>query len=251
MDAPLDILAFAPHPDDAEIGCAGSLILAAAQGRRVAVADLTAGEGSTRGTLERRARETAAASEQLGLCARYNLGLPDMALEAGPAQRQPLIDLIRATRPRIVLAPYPEDRHPDHAATGRLVPDACHLAGVAKAGPGLPHRPERLYYYMLYTLRRPFTPSFVIDVSAMWERRLAALQAYGSQFNIEGGGLATVLMRPEFERFLTVKAAWFGAMIGVAYGEPFYAPGPVPLREFPGLLDERLPPGELPGHRMF
>ena len=251
MDAPLDILAFAPHPDDAEIGCAGSLILAAMRGWRVAVADLTAGEGSTRGTLERRAQETAAASAHLGLCARFALGLPDMGLAVTPEQRLPLINLIRATRPRIVLAPYPEDRHPDHVAAGRLVPDACHLAGVAKAGEGPPHRPERLYYYMLYTLRQPFTPSFVIDISTVWERRLAALQAYRSQFNIEGGGLNTVLLRPEFERFLTVKAAWFGAMIGVAYGEPFYTPGPVALRNFPGLLDERLPPGELPGHRMY
>src|SRR5262245_23724918 len=105
MDAPLDILAFAPHPDDAEIGCAGSLILAAARGRRAAVGDLTPGEGPTRGTVERRAQETAAASAQLGLAARFALGLPDMALENTPAHRQPLIDLIRATRPRIVLAP--------------------------------------------------------------------------------------------------------------------------------------------------
>ena len=251
MDAPLDILAFAPHPDDAEIGCAGSLILAAARGERVAVADLTAGEGSTRGTVENRAQETAAASAHLGLCARYALGLPDMGLGATLEQRQPLIDLIRATRPRIVLAPYPEDRHPDHLAAGRLVADACHLAGIAKAGSGPPHRPERLYYYMLYTLRQPFAPSFVLDVSAVWEQRLAALRAYRSQFSAEGGGPGTVLLRPEFERFLTVKAAWFGAMIGVAYGEPFYTPGPVALREFPGLLDERLPPGTLPGHRLY
>src|SRR5262249_31046334 len=114
MDDPLDILAFAPHPDDAEIGCAGSLILAAARGRRVAVADLTAGEGSTRGTVERRTQETAEASARMGLCARFALGLPDMALAPVPEQRQPIIDLIRATRPRIVLAPYAEDRHPDH-----------------------------------------------------------------------------------------------------------------------------------------
>jgi bacillithiol biosynthesis deacetylase BshB1 len=251
MDAPLDILAFAPHPDDAEIGCAGSLILAVRQGQRVAVADLTAGEGSSRGTLDRRKEETAAASAQLGLCARFALGLPDMGLTGAPEQRLPLINLIRATRPRIVLAPYPEDRHPDHAAAGRLVADACHLAGVAKAGSGSPHRPERLYYYMLYTLRQPFMPSFVLDVSAVWEQRLAALQAYRSQFSAEGGGFGTVLLRPEFERFITVKAAWFGAQIGVPYGEPFYTPGPVALDTFPGLLPERLPPGELPGHRLY
>jgi bacillithiol biosynthesis deacetylase BshB1 len=251
MDAHLDILVFAPHPDDAEIGCAGSLIRAVAQGYRVAVADLTAGEGSSRGTVERRAQETADASARLGLCARFALGLPDMALENTPAQRRPLIDLIRATRPRIVLAPYPDDRHPDHTAAGGLVLAACHLAGVRQAGAGLPHRPERLYYYMLYTLSRPFTPSFVVDVSAVWEHRLAALQAYRSQFSAEGGGAGTVLLRPEFERFLTVKAAWFGAMIGVAYGEPFYTPGPVALDDFPGLPAERVPPGELPTHRLY
>ena len=251
MDAPLDILAFAPHPDDAEIGCAGSLILAADQGLRVAVADLCAGEASSRGTPESRAREAARAGEILGLAARYMLGLPDTAIGTHPDHRLPLIALIRATRPRIVLAPHSEDRHPDHVATGRLVQEACHLAGVARVGSGPPHRPERLYYYMLYTLRSAFTPSFVLDVSAVWERRMQALLAYESQFSARGGGPLTALNRPEFLRFLEVKAAWFGAMIGVAHGEPFHAPGPVALHAFPGLLDARLPPGALPGHRLF
>ena len=136
-----------------------------------------------------------------------------MGLGSGPEQRQPLINLIRAIRPRIVLAPYPEDRHPDHAAAGRLVADACHLAGVARAGSGAPHRPERLYYYMLYTLRQPFAPSFVLDVSAVWDSAWPPSRPIAASSAREGGGFGTVLLRPD-SSVHHVKAAWFGAQIG-------------------------------------
>ena len=248
---PYDILAFSPHPDDVELGCAGSLILTADQGLRTAVVDLSDGECSSRGTVEQRNRSKKKAGELLGLCERFAVGLPDTKIGTDPGHRTPIIQLIRETRPRIVLAPFWGDRHPDHAAASKLVQDSCYFAGVAKIGEGPPHRPERIYYYMLHYLNCPFTPTFVIDISAVWDRKRAILAAYGDQFRWEGNGLKTVLSRPEFSRFIEVKAAWFGAMIGAPYGEGFYTPGPLPLNEFPRLLHPPPQVGEFPAFSMY
>lgn len=247
-DTPVDILAFAPHPDDAELGCGGSLILAASQGLRVAVADLSAGEKSSRGTLADRDREKQQAAQLLGLSARFCLGLPDTDIGADPAHRTPLIELIRALRPRLVLAPYWDDRHPDHAAAGQLVRQACFLAGVGRVALGQPHRPEWLYFYMLH---QPFEPSFVVDVSAVWERKMAAVRAYASQFQAARAEATTALSRPDFRRFLEARAIYFGAMIGAAYGEAFYLPGPAPLHHLPGLHNPPPAPGALPPYRVY
>jgi bacillithiol biosynthesis deacetylase BshB1 len=248
MDQPLYILAFSPHPDDTELSCGGSLILAADRGLRVAIADLTAGERSSRGTPERRVQEAQRATEMLGLCNRFSLSLPDTKIGTDPAQREPLIRLIRETRPRIVLAPFWQDRHPDHAAASKLVRKACFFAAVSKVGVGRPHRPEWMYYYMLHY---PFTPSFVIDISNVWERKMAAVAAYESQFEAGGNGLETALSRPDFIRSVKARAIYYGAMIGAAYGEPFYSPGPVSLGEFPGLINPPPPTGELPPYSIY
>ncbi len=248
MDRPLDILAFSPHPDDADLGCGGSLILAADKGLRVAIADLSAGEMSSRGTPEQRQQEKKKAADLLGLWARLPVGLPDTEIGTDPAHRWPVIQLIRATRPRIVLAPYWTDRHPDHAAAGKLVQEACFFARVSKVGAGRPHQPEWLFYYMLH---HPFQPSFVVDVSTVWDRKMEALAAYRSQFQSEGSGLETAISRPEFMRFLEARAIWFGAMIGAAYGEPFLTPGPVPLGELPGIDGPLRGPGDLPPYRVL
>jgi len=248
MDRPLDILAFSPHPDDAELGCGGSIILAADKGLCVAIADLSAGEMSSRGSPEERQQEKEAAAKRLGLCGRWLVGLPDGEIGTDPAQRLPLIQLIRRTRPRLVLAPYFQDRHPDHAAAAKLVEEACFFAGVRKIGTGEPHRPERLYAYMIH---HPFTPSFVVDISAVWARKMASVTAYKSQFQADGSGPETAISRPDFLRLVEARAIYFGAMIGAAYGEPFYQPGPVSLPELPGLADPPLPPGELPSYRMY
>ena len=248
MTGSVDILAFSPHPDDAEIGCGGSLLLAAEQGLRVAIADLSAGEMSSRGTPAQRAREREQAAALLGLCARPLVGLPDTAIGTNPEQRLPLIQLIRATKPRLVLAPYEQDRHPDHMAASRLVREACFFAGVSQVGTGQPHRPEWLYYYMIH---QPFTPSGVVDISTVWDRKRAAIAAYQSQFQFDGAGLETAISRPDFLRLLEARAIWLGAMIGVSHGEGFYLPGPVPLRELPGLNGAPPPPGELPAYRMY
>src|SRR5215510_8845365 len=227
----LDILAVAAHPDDAELGCGGSLLLAARKGLSVAIADLSAGEMSSRGTIASRQAEANNAARILGLNERRNLGLPDSKIgENSSRSLSVLIQLIREARPRIVLAPYWEDRHPDHEATGRLVKEACFFAGVAKVGDGEPYRPTRLFFYML---SYPFTPAFVLDISDVWERKLEAIKAYHTQFESSEKGIRTAISEPGFLKLMEARAIWFGSMIGVAYGEPYYMPGPVPMAELP------------------
>ena len=248
MDKPLDILAFSPHPDDVELGCGGSLILASDQGLHVAIADLSEGEMSSRGTLEQRRLEKEEAASQLGLCNRLLVGLPDSEIGNDPAHRLTLIQLIRQTKPRIVLAPYDQDRHPDHSAASKLVQDACFFAGVSKVGTGTPHRPEHVYYYMIH---QPFAPSFVVDISTVWDRKMAAIMAFKSQFASDGGGPETAISRPGFMRVLEAKAVLHGAMIGASYGEAFFLLGPVPCLQLPGLMTPPTPPGELPAYSVF
>ena len=232
MEEQLDILAFAPHPDDVELGCGGSLIAAADKGWRVAVADLTAGELSSRGNLEQRKRETERATDLLGLADRICLGLPDGGIGTHPDHRLPIIDVVRRWRPRIVLAPYWEDRHPDHSRASTLVREACFFAGVGKLGDGDPYRPPRLYYYLLHS---PFSPSFIMDVSAVWERRMDAVRAYESQFMAGDKTATTALSRPGFLRALEARAVWFGWMIGATHGEPFLSVTPMAVSSLPGL----------------
>jgi bacillithiol biosynthesis deacetylase BshB1 len=227
----VDLLSVGAHPDDAEMGCGGALLLAADRGLRVGVVDLTDGEAATRGSPEVRMEERRRAGELLRLAARERIGLPDAALGTSADHRLALVEVIRSLRPRVVLAPYPEDRHPDHAAAGRLSREACFLAGVARIGKGERHRPVRLYHYMLH---HPFTPSFVVDVSTVWDRKMEAVRAYESQFGATGDP-TTEIGGPRFVELLEARALVHGAMIGAERGEPFYQPGPVSLASLPGL----------------
>jgi bacillithiol biosynthesis deacetylase BshB1 len=244
----LDILAFAAHPDDAELGCGGSLILAADQGLKVSIADLSEAEMSTRGDVATRRLEAADASKHLGLSERENLDLPDTEIGSDPSHRLSIIQHIRKTKPRIVLAPYWEDRHPDHAATGRLVREACFLAGVQKVGEGPPHRPEKIYYYMI---SHPFDPSLVVDISTVWDRKMVAVKAYESQFNLSTEGPETPISQPGFMQMIEARSIWFGKMIGASYGEPFFMPGPVPMRQLPGAAEAGQLPNAAPLYNMY
>jgi bacillithiol biosynthesis deacetylase BshB1 len=245
----LDILAIAAHPDDAELGCSGSLLLAAKKGLSIAIADLSAGEMSSRGTVASRQIEANNAARILGVKERRNLGLPDSKIgENSTHSLSALIQLIRETRPRIVLAPYWEDRHPDHEATGRLVKEACFFAGVAKVGDGEPFRPTQLFYYML---SYPFTPAFVLDISDVWEQKLEAIKAYQTQFQSSESGVRTAISEPGFLRLVEARAIWFGSMIGAAYGEPYYMSGPVPMTEFPNAMTSSTSDKPLPPYTMF
>ncbi|TCZ54234.1 bacillithiol biosynthesis deacetylase BshB1 [Roseicella aquatilis] len=244
--APFDLLAIAAHPDDAELGCGGALAQAAGTGARVAVIDLTLGERASRGTPALRRAERDAASAILGLGGRFDLHLPDAAITALPEPREQLAALLRRLRPKVVLAPYWEDRHPDHAAAGRLAREACFAAGLRGADAAPPFRPERVFHYMLH---HPFEPSFVLDISAQWERKQAAIRAYASQFG-HGEGVATALSGPGFLRMIEARAIHYGSMIGVPHGEPFRAPGPLAATVVPGLDVPHRAPGELPPYAM-
>lgn len=224
---PVDLLAFAPHPDDVELWAGGWMVKLAAAGRRLVIVDLTQGEAGTRGSVAQRAAERDAASARLGLVGREDLGLPDTALVVTPANTEPLVAAIRRWRPRVVLGPDAVDLHPDHVAAAGLVERAYYLATIAHApGGGLPpHRPEALLSYLGQKER---TPSFVVDVSDVWEERLALARCYVSQLGIDGEGPPTNLAQG-FLRRLEVRAAYWGSKIGAAYGEPYRTDRVIPV----------------------
>lgn len=216
-DEPLDLLVVAPHPDDAEISVGGTILVARAEGLRVGVIELTDGEPTPHGSPEIRAAETAAATEVLGLDWRGNLGLPNRSLVADLDARRRLAEVFRLTRPRIVLAPYWEDAHPDHVAASRLVDDARFTAKLTKTDMrGDPFWPPRLYYFFSIHLRIHPNPAFVVDVSSVIDQRMEAVRCFESQF---------VTGRPtEFPTLLDDvrdRCRYWGWAIHAAYGEPF------------------------------
>lgn len=228
----LDILVIAPHPDDAELGMAGAILKFKQEGLRVGVLDLTNGEPTPHGTPEIRARETAAATEILGLDWRENLGLPNRSLEATLENRAKLAGVFRQQRPRWLFAPYWIDAHPDHIAATQLVEAARFWAKLTKTDlPGEPHHPERIYNYFCVHLKMAPQPAFVLDISAAWERKLAAVRCYASQF-ITGRPAAP----PTFLDALRDEAAYWGKTIGTQYGEPFACREPIGLCSLAGLV---------------
>ena len=231
-DAPLDVLAFAAHPDDVELSVGGTMCLLHVQGYRTGIVDFTRGELGTRGTPEGRLEEAAAAAVVLGLSFRRNLGLPDGEIRNTKAAQLPIVRAVRAARPAIVLLNAPDDRHPDHGDAARLGADALFASGLARletvgddGRPQAPWRPSHVLHYM-NTL--DFEPTFVVDVSSVWERRLEALRAFTSQFDATDAGPETFISTPAFWQFVEARARSFGYRIGAAYGEPLlYRHGPI------------------------
>ena len=217
----VDLLAIAAHRDDVELTCAGTLIKAARQGHRTAVIDLTQGEMGTRGSAADRAAEASRAAEVMGLSARENLGLADAGLVNDPPTRERLARAIRRFRPRVVIAPAPTGRHPDHIVTAQLVRDACFVAGLAKVAPEVPkHRPHKIVHCLSYRQDAP-RPTFVVDVTEVFERKLEAVRCYDSQFD---GVTQAGEVYPNGEPLYDVVrhyAAYYGALIRRQYGEPF------------------------------
>ena len=242
----VDVVAFSPHPDDVEFFCGGALLLAADAGLSTAVVDLTEGELSTSGDLGRRSAERAAATELLGLRERVSLHLPDGSLGTDPGHRAAVVEALRELRPTVVLAPYWEDRHPDHAAAGGMLREACFLSGVEKFGAAPAHRPLRIYWYMLHHV---FEPSVVIDVGSVWERRSRLLEIYASQLWPDVDASPTAINDGRFAAMLSARATCFGALVGVEYGEPFHVQGPVLLRSFPDL--EERAAGRAPRYQAY
>jgi bacillithiol biosynthesis deacetylase BshB1 len=228
----LDILVVAPHPDDAELGMAGAILKARAEGLSVGVLDLTSGEPTPHGSLETRARETAAATEVLGLDWRDNLGLPNRSLEATLEARAKLAGVFRQLRPRWIFAPYWEDAHPDHVAATQLIEAARFWSKLTKTDmPGEPFYPERIYHYYCVHLRLAARPAFVLDISDYWEQKEAAIRCYESQF-ITGRPAEP----PTLIDQLRHEAAHWGRAIGTRYGEPFACREPVGLKSLVGLV---------------
>lgn len=218
----VDLLAIAAHRDDVELTCGGTLIKSAAQGYRVGIVDLTQGEMGTRGSAELRATEASEAAEVMGLAARENLGLPDAGLMNDPTTRERLALAVRRFAPRVVIAPAPRGRHPDHRVAAELIRDACFVAGLARVSPSVPpHRPHKILHVTTY--RQDFErPTFVVDVSEEFERKLAAIRCYASQFD---GARQAGEVYPTGEPLYDVvrhHAAYYGSLIRARYGEPFF-----------------------------
>ena len=213
---PLDLLVVAAHPDDAEISVGGVILSSVAAGRRVGVLELTNGEPTPRGTIERRAAETAAATEVLGVTWRGNLGLPNRSLQADLPARQQLAEVFRLTRPAVILAPYWEDAHPDHVAASQLVDDARFWSKLSKTEMvGERFWPPRLYYYFSIHLRIHPRPSFVFDISDCIDAKMQAVGCYQSQV-IEGRSTEFPTVLDDIRNC----ARYWGWSIGRNYGEP-------------------------------
>ena len=229
---PLDYLVIAPHPDDAELGVGGTILLLQAQGARVGILDLTDGEPTPHGSPEIRARETQAATAVLGVAWRGNLGLTNRKLEADLAARAKLAGVLRELRPRILFAPYWEDSHPDHVAATALIDAARFWAKLSKTDlRGTPHYPDKIVYYYSVHLRLHVQPSFVLDVTPYLETKMKALMCYSSQF-IEGRATTP----PTFLDDLRDRASYWGWTIGAQYGEPFRTREEIGLRGLRDLL---------------
>jgi bacillithiol biosynthesis deacetylase BshB1 len=218
----LDLLAMAAHPDDVELTCGGTLIKMARRGYAVGILDLTGGEMGTRGSVETRRKEAAAAARVLGVAHRENLGLPDAHLEMRMEYKLAIARRIRALRPRTVILPYWEGRHPDHYTASRLGYEGCFLAGLKRLDlEGEAYRPFKVLYSTTYD--RSVRPSFVVDISREFERRTRAIMAYGSQFRPKGRERRSKVYLPldRLVHEVHLVARFYGEMIGVEYAEPF------------------------------
>jgi len=244
IDFRADVLAIAAHRDDVEQTCGGTLLRMAARGLRTAILDLTQGEAGTRGSAVERAREAEEAARILGVGWRQALTLPDGAIENTLENRVAVARVLRRLRPRVVILPYWQARHPDHAITGTLGYDACFLAGLKSIdagaeirGPqeaisaswgGEPHRPFKIVYASLYADVRP---SFVVDITPFIEQRHQALMAYRSQYANQSAGSGLFVPEEEIRERTFAEARHYGLLAGVRYGEPF-------VQKEVGLVDD-------------
>ena len=216
LPEPLDLLVVAPHPDDAEISVGGIILKSVSQGQNVGILELTSGEPTPHGTLERRQNETQAATEVLGIGWRHQLNLPNRRLENDLSARRELAGIFRLTRPRFILAPYWEDAHPDHVAASALVDAARFWAKLSRSDlEGEPFHPLQVFYYWSIHLRIHPKPAFVMDVSSELEEKMKAISCYESQ--VRDGRDPTF---PTVLDDIKDRARYWGWTIGKAYGEP-------------------------------
>jgi len=229
MNTSLDVLAIAAHRDDVEQTCGGTLIKAVKLGQRTAILDLTKGEAGTRGSAPQRAQEAEEAARLMGVGRRQALDLPDGAIQNTLENRIQIVRILRELRPRVVILPYWQARHPDHAIVASLGYEACFLSGLGKVETDTkPHRPFKIVYASLYADVRP---SFIVDITPFIEQRHTALMAYRSQYanQEEGGGL--FVPEEEIRERTFAEARHYGLLAGVRYGEPF-------VQKEVGLVDD-------------
>lgn len=221
----LDILAFGVHPDDIELGCSGTIIAALAEGKTVGITDLTRGELGTRGTAETRKTEAADAAAIMGVTIRENLEMADGFFQNDETHQRKVIQVIRKYRPEIILCNAPEDRHPDHGRSARLVSDAAFLAGLRKIETiqeGVAQEAWRPKYVFHYIQDRFIQPSFVVDITPYHEQKIRAILAYTTQFNSPGTQEPqTYISSPQFLDTVKARALMLGKRIGVQYAEGF------------------------------
>lgn len=238
----LDILAFGVHPDDVELGCAGTLLAAKAKGKKVGVIDLTGGELGTRGTKDTRRVEAENAANLMGLDIRENLGMADGFFQNDEAHQRLVIAAIRRYQPEIVLCNAPEDRHPDHGRSAKLVSDAAFLSGLRKIittdAQGQDQEAWRPKYVFHYIQDRFIQPSFVVDISAYYEQKLQAILAYTTQFNAvdDQGEPQTYISSPQFLDSVRARALMLGKRIGVQYAEGFISEKVLGISSFDAFI---------------
>lgn len=237
----LDVLAVGVHPDDVELSCAGVLMVEKLRGRATGIVDLTQGELGSRGSAEIRLREAKAAAEILQVDVRENLGMADGFFANDESHQRKLINIIRKYRPEIILCNAPHDRHPDHGRSARLVSDAAFLSGLLKIvthdETGQPQTHWRPKYVLHYIQDRMIKPDFVVDITEVFDRKIEAIRAYGTQFyNPNQEGPTTYISTPDFLESVVYRHKWFGKMIGVGYAEGFVSEKTIGLASLDALI---------------
>lgn len=241
MTAPetvVDVLAVGAHPDDVELGIGGILHKLGQHGFAVGILDLTCGEMSTRGTIEERTIEAGNAAQILGVARRENAAIPDGAVANTHDLQSRVIPFIRSFRPKMLILPMADDRHPDHRAAYHLARDAAFFSGLARIETDQePYRPQFVYFYHPY-YESSAPPQMVVDITGSFDAKLAALRAHATQFyNPERPGAPTFISSQAFWESIRIRDAYWGNRVGATYGEPLYSEGPVGVSLPPGLGD--------------
>lgn len=236
----LDILAFGVHPDDVELGCSGTLLAAIAEGKKVGIIDLTQGELGTRGTAETRKVEATNAAKILGIHVRENLKMADGFFQNDEQHQRKIIEVIRKFQPNIILCNAPEDRHPDHGRSAKLVSDAAFLSGLRKIVTNWDGKMQdawRPAYVFHYIQARYLKPDFVIDISAHHDVKLQSILAYSTQFHDPNSTEPqTFISSPQFLETVRSRDMMWGQQIGVQYAEGFISEKLLGIKSLDGII---------------
>jgi N-acetylglucosamine malate deacetylase 1 len=237
----LDVLAIGVHPDDVELGCSGTLINEVKRGKKVGIVDLTEGELGTRGTVETRYQEAAAAAKIIGAVARENLKMRDGFFKNDEAHQLQVIQVLRKYQPEIVITNVLEDRHPDHGRAGQLVYDACFLSGLkqvkTKDTDGSEQEKWRPKHLLHYIQDRFYEPDLLVDISDVFEQRMACIKAYSTQFyNPDSNEPITYISNSGFMDAIEGRARLLGKRIGVQFAEGFISKKDIGISSLDALV---------------